>query len=62
MRTTLSMTGLIAIGIGLIWIAQNGVWIPWPRAILAFPSMNVLWHGALPVLAGVSLLILAQRL
>ena len=46
---------------GLLWIAQHGG-MQWPRLRLALPDVRWLWYGAIPILTGFTLIILARRL
>jgi hypothetical protein len=62
MRSVLVMIGIGAIALGAFWIIQSGGWSPWPLSRLTIPSNVWLWHGAIPILGGSALMVLARRL
>ena len=58
MRTTLLVTGLIALALGLLWIAQGTGMILWPAS--SFMLRQVQWAGYGAALAGFGLVLIWQ--
>jgi hypothetical protein len=58
MRTTLLVTGLIALALGLLWIAQGTGMILWPAS--SFMLRQIQWAGYGAALAGFGLVLIWQ--
>ena len=58
MRTTLLVTGLIALTLGLLWIAQGTGMIMWPAS--SFMLRQIQWAGYGAALAGFGLVLIWQ--
>ena len=58
MRTTLLITGLLALAMGLLWIGQGTGMITWPQS--SFMIRQIQWAGYGAALAAFGLILIWQ--
>lgn len=58
---TIRIAGLVAIGVGLVWIGQGEGWFRYPRESFMIDDPTWSYVGAACVVAGLLALLLAAR-
>jgi hypothetical protein len=61
-RAVLTILGLIAAVVGLLWIAQGTGWLGWPAASPMIGSRMWSDYGAALAVAGLLMILLSRRL
>ena len=61
MKTLLMIVGLIAVGTGLLFVGQGSGYIPWPESSFMISQSQWVYYGGGIAVAGVLLIIIAQR-
>jgi uncharacterized membrane protein HdeD (DUF308 family) len=61
MRTALTVLGVAALLMGLLWIGQGLGIIRWPASSFMIDMSAWSWRGALLAAAGVALIVYARR-
>jgi len=61
MKTLLSVAGVIAIGMGLLWAAQGAGYFPYPSSSFMINNVQWVYYGFATAAIGVVLVLLARR-
>jgi hypothetical protein len=61
MKTTLTLIGIIALTMGLLWMGQGSGYIPWPASSFMISQTKWIYYGGALAVAGVILIIFARR-
>ena len=62
MRTGISIIGLIALLVGLVWIGQGTGYFPYPRSSFMINEVQWAYYGAATAIVGLLLMVYARRL
>lgn len=61
MRVVLSLVGIIAILIGLLWVGQGTGYVHWPASSFMINDMHWAYYGCAVAVVGLALLIFSRR-
>jgi hypothetical protein len=61
MRAVLSLVGIIAILIGLLWVGQGTGYVRWPASSFMISDMHWAYYGAAVAAVGLALVIFSRR-
>jgi hypothetical protein len=61
MKTLLSLLGMIAIAMGLLWAAQGAGYFPYPASSFMINDMQWVYYGLATAIGGVALIAIARR-
>jgi uncharacterized membrane protein len=61
MRMILSVVGILAILMGLMWVGQGTGYVPWPKESFMIAQMQWAYYGAGLALFGLLLLFFSRR-
>jgi len=61
MKTALTLIGIIALAMGLLWMGQGSGYIPWPASSFMISQSQWIYYGGATALVGLVILIIAQR-
>ena len=61
MKTTLTVVGIIALAMGLLWMGQCSGYIPWPASSFMISQSQWIYYGGALAVVGVILIIFARR-
>jgi hypothetical protein len=61
MKTALTLIGIIALAMGLLWMGQGSGYIPWPKSSFMISQTRWIYYGAALAVVGGILIILARR-
>jgi hypothetical protein len=61
MRTALTLIGIIALAMGLLWMGQGSGYIPWPASGFMISQTKWIYYGGALAVVGVILIIFARR-
>jgi hypothetical protein len=61
MKTLLTLIGIIALAMGLLWMGQGSGYIPWPKSSFMISQTRWIYYGAALAVVGGILIIIARR-
>jgi hypothetical protein len=61
MKSALTVIGIIALAIGLLWVGQGSGYIPWPASSFMISQTKWIYYGGALAVVGVVLIIFARR-
>jgi hypothetical protein len=61
MKTALTLIGIIALAMGLLWMGQGSGYIPWPASSFMISQTKWIYYGGALAVVGVLLIVLARR-
>ena len=61
MKTALTLIGIIALAIGLLWMGQGSGYIPWPASSFMISQTQWIYYGGALAVVGILLIIFARR-
>ena len=61
MKSVLTVIGIIALAMGLLWIGQGSGYIPWPASSFMISQTKWIYYGGALAIVGVILIIFARR-
>jgi hypothetical protein len=61
MKTALTLIGIIAVAMGLLWMGQGSGFIPWPASSFMISQTQWIYYGGALAVVGVILIIIARR-
>jgi hypothetical protein len=61
MKSTLTVIGIIALAMGLLWMGQGSGYIPWPASSFMISQTKWIYYGGVLAAVGVILIIFARR-
>jgi hypothetical protein len=61
MKTALTVVGIIALAMGLLWMGQGSGYIPWPASSFMISQSQWIYYGCALAVAGILLIIIARR-
>ena len=61
MKTALTLIGIIALAMGLLWMGQGSGYIPWPASSFMISQSQWIYYGGALAVAGVILIVIARR-
>ena len=61
MKTALTLIGIIALAMGLLWMGQGSGYIPWPASSFMISQTKWIYYGGVLAAVGVILIIFARR-
>jgi hypothetical protein len=61
MKTALTLIGIIALAMGLLWMGQGSGYIPWPKSSFMISQTRWIYYGAALAVVGGILIILVRR-
>jgi hypothetical protein len=61
MKTALTLIGIIALAMGLLWMGQGSGYIPWPKSSFMISQTRWIYYGAALAVIGGILIIIARR-
>jgi hypothetical protein len=61
MKALLTLIGIIALAMGLLWIGQGSGYIPWPASSFMISQTKWIYYGGALTVVGVVLIIFARR-
>jgi hypothetical protein len=61
MRTALTLTGIIALAMGLLWMGQGSGYIPWPTSSFMISQTKWIYYGGAIAVIGLALIVAARR-
>jgi hypothetical protein len=61
MKSALTLIGIIAVAMGLLWMGQGSGYIPWPASIFMISQTQWIYYGGALAVVGVILIIIARR-
>jgi hypothetical protein len=61
MKTLLTLIGIIALAMGLLWMGQGSGYIPWPKSSFMISQTRWIYYGAALAVVGGILIIVARR-
>jgi hypothetical protein len=61
MKTALTLIGIIALAMGLLWMGQGSGYIPWPASSFMISQSQWIYYGGALAVVGVILIIFARR-
>jgi hypothetical protein len=61
MKTPLTIIGIIALAMGLLWMGQGSGYIPWPASSFMISQTQWIYYGAAVAAVGLLLIVFARR-
>jgi len=61
MKTALTLIGIIALAMGLLWIGQGSGYIPWPASSFMISQTKWIYYGGALAVVGLILIVMARR-
>jgi hypothetical protein len=61
MKTALTLIGIIALAMGLLWMGQGSGYIPWPASSFMISQTKWIYYGGALAVVGVILIVIARR-
>jgi hypothetical protein len=61
MKTTLTLIGIVALAMGLLWMGQGSGYIPWPASSFMISQTVWIYYGGALAVVGLVLVIFARR-
>jgi hypothetical protein len=61
MKTALTLIGILALAMGLLWMGQGSGYIPWPKSSFMINQTRWIYYGAALAAVGGILIIIARR-
>jgi hypothetical protein len=61
MKTALTLIGILALAMGLLWMGQGSGYIPWPKSSFMISQTRWIYYGAALAVVGGILIIIARR-
>jgi hypothetical protein len=61
MKTTLTLIGIIALAMGLLWMGQGSGYIRWPASSFMISQTKWIYYGGALAVAGAILIVIARR-
>jgi hypothetical protein len=61
MKTTLTLVGIIALAMGLLWMGQGSGYILWPASSFMISQTVWIYNGGALAVVGLVLIIFARR-
>jgi hypothetical protein len=61
MKTLLTVIGILALLVGLLWIGQGSGYIPWPASSFMISQTQWVYYGGGLAVAGLILIVIARR-
>ena len=61
MKTTLTIIGIIALAMGLLWMGQGSGYIPWPASSFMISQTQWIYYGGVVAAGGLILIVIARR-
>ena len=61
MKTALTLIGIIALAMGLLWMGQGSGYIPWPASSFMISQTQWIYYGGATALAGLVVIFFARR-
>jgi hypothetical protein len=61
MKTALTLVGIIALAMGLLWMGQGSGYIPWPASSFMISRTVWIYYGGALALVGIVVIIVARR-
>ena len=61
MKTLLLTVGTLALLVGLLWIGQGTGYVNWPQSSFMISQMQWAYYGAALAIAGLLIIVVAQR-
>jgi hypothetical protein len=61
MKTALTLIGIIALAMGLLWMGQGLGFVRWPASSFMINQTKWIYYGAAIMLIGLVLIIIARR-
>jgi hypothetical protein len=61
MKTTLTLIGMIALAMGLLWMGQGSGYIPWPASSFMISQTVWIYYGGALAVVGLVVIIFARR-
>jgi hypothetical protein len=61
MKTALTLIGIIALAMGLLWMGQGSGYIPWPASSFMISQTQWIYYGGALAAFGILLIIFARR-
>ena len=61
MKTTLTLIGIVALAMGLLWMGQGSGYIPWPASSFMISQTKWIYYGIALAVVGLVLIVFARR-
>ena len=61
MKTALTLIGIIALAMGLLWMGQGSGYIPWPASSFMISQTKWIYYGGALAVVGLILIVIARR-
>ena len=61
MKTALTLIGIVALAMGLLWIGQGSGYIPWPASSFMISQTKWIYYGGALAVVGLILIVIARR-
>jgi hypothetical protein len=61
MKTTLTLIGIIALAMGLLWMGQGSGYNRWPASSFMISQTKWIYYGGALAVAGAILIVIARR-
>jgi hypothetical protein len=61
MKTALTLIGILAIAMGLLWMGQGSGYIPWPKSSFMIDETAWVYYGGATAVLGILLIVFALR-
>jgi hypothetical protein len=61
MKTALTLIGIAALAMGLLWMGQGSGYIPWPASSFMISQTKWIYYGGALAVVGLVLVIFARR-
>jgi hypothetical protein len=61
MKTLLTLIGIIALAMGLLWMGQGSGYIPWPASSFMISQTKWIYYGGALAVVGIILIVIARR-
>jgi hypothetical protein len=61
MKTALTLIGVIALAMGLLWMGQGSGYIPWPASSFMISQTIWIYYGGALAVVGLVLIIFVRR-
>jgi hypothetical protein len=61
MKTALTLIGIIALAMGLLWMGQGSGYIPWPASSFMISQTKWIYYGGALAVVGLVLTVFARR-
>jgi hypothetical protein len=61
MKAALTLIGIIALAMGLLWMGQGSGYIPWPASSFMISQTVWIYYGGALAVVGLILIVIARR-